>query len=354
MTERKKSASGEDFDLTLFARGKNAVQLSINGNCRFYLGRVTLEEKFSETGSLEKKLRRHDSADMLTVGLESLNILPFGCEYAIARDFEIADGFAVFSEDISAMHFGRVGSLELEPLTFTGTPAEVEYITAGEKKFRKVVLDGEKEIYNSTSPLLLLKVSWADGSAVEYSVGTDYWRHCAAENVKEASSEFTLYFDGKDLVYNRRVLIYSAEAEPEKRPWRFKNLLSWNSGTPSPAPEPESSFSVPGCQVDPAARRTVRKKVRSARGNIAMLNASPCICAEAAHVERPGRTGFTHFDLAEYVAFHMWANRQLKKSGGSLVIKPAEKTIFNQTVTMQNLQRVPRPLTCNYEEEEDV
>ena len=76
MTERKKSASGEDFDLTLFARGKNAVQLSINGNCRFYLGRVTLEEKFSETGSLEKKLRRHDSADMLTVGLESLNILP--------------------------------------------------------------------------------------------------------------------------------------------------------------------------------------------------------------------------------------------------------------------------------------
>ena len=344
MIERKYSASGPGFEFSVFSRGKHAAELALNGVRKFALGRVTLEEKFSETGALEKKLRRHETADMLSIGLDSLNILPFGCEYAIGRDFEVTDGFAEFSNDISAMHYGRVGSLELEPLYFSEKPCRAAFIRADEKKFTLVELDKEKEIYSGNIPLLMLKVEWSCGDCVEYSVGTDLWRHCAAEGIQGATAEFTLAFDGETLSYERRVLIYSEETEPEKRPWRFKNLIAWRSGESVSAPAGENTFAVPGCQVNPASRREVRRKVRSGKGDMCLVNASPCICSESAHVERPGRAGYTHFDLAEYVSFRLWANRQLKKSGGSLAIYPAEKTIFKNTVAMQNLQSVPRPL----------
>ena len=146
MIERKYSASGPGFEFSVFSRGKHAAELALNGVRKFALGRVTLEEKFSETGALEKKLRRHETADMLSIGLDSLNILPFGCEYAIGRDFEVTDGFAEFSNDISAMHYGRVGSLELEPLYFSEKPCRAAFIRADEKKFTLVELDKEKEI----------------------------------------------------------------------------------------------------------------------------------------------------------------------------------------------------------------
>lgn len=351
MTERKHTAAGPGFEFSIYSRGKYAAELLLNGLPKFCLGRVTLEEKFCETGSLEKKLRRHESVDLLSIGLESLNILPFGCEYAIARDFEVTDGFAEYSNDISAMHYGRVGSLELEPLYFLGTPCSVEFLPADKKEFIRFELDGENEIYSSEVPLLMLKVEWKNGDCVEYSVGTDLWRHGAAAEISGATAEFTLNFDGSVLTYERRALIYSAETEPEKRPWRFKNLIAWRSGGFSPAAVPENTFSVPGCQVNPAARREVRRKVRSGKGDMAFVNVSPCICQDSGHVERPGRKGFTHFDLAEYVSFRLWANRQLMKSGGSLVFCPAEKTIFKNTVTMQNLQTVPKSLEMAGENE---
>ena len=352
MIERKKTAAGPGFEFSVYARGKNAAELLLNGVPKFYLGRVTLEEKFSETGALEKKLRRHESADMLSVGLDSLNILPFGCEYAVGREFEVTDSFAEFANDVSALHYGRVGSLELEPLTFSGKPCRVEFIPADRTAFECVELDKEQTLYSSSVPLLMVCARWADGTSVEYAVGTDLWRHEAAAQMTDASAEFTLSFDGENLLYERRVLIYSKEAEPEKRPWRFKNLLSWRCGDKTPSPVAENCFAVPGCQVDPAARREVRRKVRSGKGEMSLVNASPCICPDSAHVERPRRSGFTHFDLAEYVSFRLWANRQLLKSGGSLAIYPAEKTIFKNTVAMQNLQTVPQPLEPMGDEED--
>ena len=350
MTERKKTAAGPGFEFSLFARGKQAAELRLNGTPKFYLGRVTLEEKFSETGSLEKKLRRHESADLLSIGLDSVNILPFGCEYAIARDFEVTDGFAEYSNDISALHYGRVGSLELEPMTFTGKPQSVEFILPDGEKFEKVHLVEEKEIFNGSLPLLLLTVCWADGSRVEYAMGTDVWRHCAARNIPGTRGEFTLYFDGENLTYERKVLIYDAETEPEKRPWRFKNLISWQTDA-VPVSQADSTFAVSGCQVNPAARREVRRQVRSGKGALLLTGASPGLCPESSHVERPGRKDCIHFDLAEYVSFRLWANRHLMKSGGTLAIRTAEDNIFNQTVAVQNLRCVPRPLEPNGEED---
>lgn len=353
MTDRMKTASGPGFDFFLYARGKNAVQLDLNGIPRLLMGRVTLEEKFSETGALEKKLRRHDSVDMLSIGLESLNVLPFGCEYAISRNFEITDGFAEFADDIAALHHGRVGSLELEPMTFTGSPAAVSFILPGESTFRTVALKEAQELYSGSTPLLMLEVTWADGAVVSYSTGTDLWRHGAAGKIRGASAGFTLAFDGEMLVYERKVLIYSEETEPEKRPWRFKNLLAWRTEKAVTLPETDASFAVTGCQVNPAARRDVRKKVRSGRGNMLMTGISPRICAEGSHVEKPGKTGYDHFDLAEYVSFRLWANRQLMKNGGSLVMQPEKENIFINTAAVQNLSSVPRPLEfCS--EVEDV
>ena len=165
MIERKKTAAGPGFEFSVFSRGKHAAELLLNGVPKFYLGRMTLEEKFSETGALEKKLRRHESADMLSVGLASLNILPFGCEYAVGREFEVTDGFAEYANDIAALHYGRVGSLDLEPLTFPGKPCRIEFIPADRTAFTCVEPDAEETFYTGSVPLLMLKVCWADGSS---------------------------------------------------------------------------------------------------------------------------------------------------------------------------------------------
>ena len=353
MTEKVKTARGPGFAFSLFSRGKTAAQLLLDGAPRLLIGRVTLEEKFSETGALEKKLRRHEAADLLSVGLEGMNVLPFGCEYAVSREFEVSDGFADFSEDIAALHFGRVGSLDLETLTFPGDPCSVRFLTAEGKRFREEKLTGDRELYTGPLPLLVVTVSWPGGERVEYAVGTDLWRHCAAQTIPDASSEFTLSFRGGELIYERRVLIYGKEAVPEKRPWRFKNLIAWSSGEPPEAAPPEAeAFSVPGCQVNPASRREVRRRVRSSAGSLVMTGASPCLCDDASHVERPGRDGFRHFDLAEYVSFRLWANRHLMKSGGSLTVRIDEKNLFCNTVAARALERVPRRL--DPEEEENV
>ena len=345
MTDDRKSASGEGFEFSLLARGKFSARLTLGGRERLALGRVTLEEKFSETGALEKKLRRHEAADLLSIGLEDLHELPFGCEYAIARNFEISDGFADCSCDISALHFGRVGSLDLEPVIFCGNPCKAGFLTSDGKNFREVELAEDAELYSGKLPLLMVAASWSDGSGVEHAVGTDLWRHCAAQNISDAESEFTLSFRGGELVYERRVLIYGREAIPEKRPWRFKNLIAWRSGGGGPAaPEDAVPFAVPGCQVSPAARREVRRRVRSGSGSMIMTGASPCLCGDSSHVERPGREGFRHFDLAEYASFRLWANRHLMKSGGSLVVRCDEKSIFSNTVAARNLASVPRRL----------
>ena len=345
MTDDCKTASGEGFEFSLFARGKFSARLTLGGRERLALGRVTLEEKFSETGALEKKLRRHEAADLLSIGLEDLHELPFGCEYAIARDFEISDGFADCSCDVSALHFGRVGSLDLEPVIFCGDPCKASFLTSDGKTFREVELAEDAELYSGKLPLLMVAASWPDGSGVEHAVGTDLWRHCAAQNIPDASSEFTLSFCGGELIYERRVLIYGKEAVPEKRPWRFKNLISWHSGgVPDGAPAEAEAFSVPGCQVNSAARRETRRRVRSAAGALVMTGASPCLCENASHVDRPGREGFRHFDLAEYVSFRLWANRHLMKSGGSLTVRIDEKNLFYNTVAARNLQRIPRRL----------
>ncbi|MBQ7207730.1 MAG: hypothetical protein IJS01_08040 [Lentisphaeria bacterium] len=345
MTDRQKSVRGPGFEFSLFARGKNAAQLLLNGAPRLLIGRVTLEEKFSETGALEKKLRRHEAADLLSIGLEGMNVLPFGCEYAVSREFEISDGFADLSGDVAALHFGRVGSLDLEPLTFPENPCSVRFLTAGGEGFREEKLTKDKELYTGPLPLLVITVSWPGGESVEYAVGTDLWRHCAAGRIPDASSEFTLLFRGGELIYERRVLIYGKEAVPEKRPWRFKNLIAWRSGdAPEDAPVEAETFSVPGCQVNPAARREVRRRVRCASGSLVMTGASPCLCDDASHVERPGRDGFRHFDLAEYVSFRLWANRHLMKSGGSLTVRIDENNLFHDTVAARNLRRIPRRL----------
>ncbi|MBQ9502137.1 MAG: hypothetical protein IJU70_08285 [Lentisphaeria bacterium] len=345
MTGDCKTASGEGFAFSLLSRGRFSARLVLDGQERLCLGRVTLEEKFSETGALEKKLRRHEAADLLSVGLESLHELPFGCEYAIARDLEISDGFADCSCDVKALHFGRVGSLDLGPVIFRGGPCRAAFLTCGGKGFREAELGDGAELYSGKLPLLMISVFWADGSGVEYAVGTDLWRHCAAQNIPDAGSEFTLSFRDGELVYERRVLIYGREAVPEKRPWRFKDLISWRSGGEcAAAPAGDVAFSVPGCQVSPASRREVRRRVRSGSGNMVMTGASPCLCGDSSHVERPGREGFLHFDLAEYASFRLWANRHLMKSGGSLAVRCDEKSIFFNTVAARNLASVPRRL----------
>ena len=353
MVEKLLTANGEDFGFSLFARGKYSAELALDGAARFRMGRLTLEGKFNENGALEKKMRRHESADRLSVNLESAGVLPFGCEYLISREFDVSDGFAGHVVNVAALHQGKVGSVELEPLFFSGIPIRAEYQAFGEDGLQTAVLEEGKVLYESAIPLLMLRAFWEDGSVVEYSVGTDLWRHCAGSRIVGCTAEYSLAFEDGELVYRRNVLIYDAETVPEKRPWLFKSLLAWQAGSDRREPEKfEETFQCPGCQVSAAARRKVRHAVRGAKSSLSMTGIAPQVCSDAGHVERPGRSGFEHFDLAEYAAFRLWANRELAKNcGGALTMFPGGENHFSDSTAMRNFSVPPRQLEPAPEEE---
>ena len=143
----------------------------------------------------------------------------------------------------------------------------------------------------------------------------------------------------------RQVLIYEPETEPEKRPWRFKMLCSWQKvqsvGEKSGF---DREFELKGCAGADTARRMLRKAVRKSDGmSLLLTGAAPEICTDPSHVDRPGKGELEHWDLEEHLVSYIWGNRQLEKTGGKLCFAPFGGT-FAGTTLSKVLGRTPEAL----------
>ena len=319
-------------------RGSSVLELSRTGSPAFFrLGRVKCG-KFGESSVLPEKFRLHRSEDAAEAELESSGVIPFGCEYRVVRDFRVSCGCASFTTDISAVTGGRVDGIELEPLTFSGEPIEVEFLIFGEDKFRTVELPAAGTLYSGNEVPLLIRANYADGLRCEMALGGDVWRHRAAFGIAGAVSEYELVAYGGELKLTRRVLKYASEVEPERRPWRFTALIGWDDGTPSPEPSGEA-FELSGCAMSATSRRDLRALVRRSSASLDWREVSPTVCRDAAHVSRSNRGELAHFDLEELLAAWRWANRQLGKSGLHLTLTPQAGGSFADSVILKNLGR---------------
>ena len=355
---------GADFTFRSLPNGKDSLILEVAGRPRLRCGRVRCAE-FSELGALSRKFRLHGSIDNLTASFETLSVIPFGCEYEVERDLEAVDGFATATVDIRAVNHGKVGNLALEDLEFDGPWNKLEFLVWGEEQFRTVEpAADEQEFHHSPETLVMIRLTADDGVRVEFATGSDLWRHRSGFRTPGASGEFVLSGSRDKIVFRRQILTYEAEAEIEKRPWRFQTVFAWSV----PGREADSEAGVRSinlasasiaesgrrigcggkvqpelCLASAPARKFFRTQVRQASSPLRFEHANFGLCMSAAHLERPNKKELEHLDLEDWIAFYVWGNRQLLKNGHWLTMH-CDCGQFADSVSAANLARRPRPL----------
>lgn len=327
------------------ARGKTALELASAGDSGFFRMERAKCGKFGELSALPEKFRLHRSGDGASAELETESTIPFGCEYRVARECRISSGVAELVSDFSAVNFGRVDGIELEPVVFSGAWSRAELLVFGEEKPRGFSAPESGVLYSGPEPPLLLRVTFASGRRGELALGSDVWRHRGASRIPGAHAEYELRADAESLRLTRRVLVYDPETEAERRAWRFTVLIGWDDGRGAFPGECGESFELAGCAMSAHARRELRRIVRRAAGTLVWRNAAPEVCFCAAHTGRSGKNGLEHFDLAEYLAAWRWANRELVRRGGGFSIVPAENSEFSDSVIMGRLADFPGELS---------
>ena len=78
-------------------------------------GRMKIDG-FSEAQGLPEKLRRHAANDGLSVEADSCNVIPFGCEYRVKRQWKFAGNTGELTDDIAADNGGKIDDLSLEEI----------------------------------------------------------------------------------------------------------------------------------------------------------------------------------------------------------------------------------------------
>lgn len=345
------SIAGADFSARMPARGKTVFTLAPDGTASsVQLERVGIG-KFNELSALERERRLHRAGDALSVEMETVGVIPFGCEYEISRRITVLDGFALFTLDLKALNGGKIEDITLEPVEFSGTWLRIDLLKPDDPAPLTVAAGNSGTLYSGPEPPLALGITFAGGGRIEFYCGSDLWRHRAGQHLPGAGGEFTISATPDAIRLERHVLFHQPESEIERRPWRFKNFMAWRgAGRRSDTVAEATDFAPgPGCALNGIHRRALRKAVRRAAGSLRLCDCDPVVCRNPAHLDRGGAgREIEHFDFEEYVASYLWGNRQLRRCGRSFVCHPAAGR-FAGWAALANLADAIRPLV-NIEE----
>ena len=191
----------------------------------------------------------------------------------------------------------------------------------------------------------MLLLTRADGIKLELGCGGDWWRTCGAGNtawsIEKTSGAVTV---------KRKVIAIADDVELERRPWRFNYYIAWNRGSSAallPGKDdivlkfdPQAAGS---CFAAPAVRKYLRKLIRQQlekSGNVILEMADIKSCADASHLERPGKKALLHWDLCELFALYSWGNRALGEDR-NLTIELPETSVFRTLPSGKYLANTP-------------
>lgn len=311
--------------------------------------------KVSEADALNEKCRFHEKIDGSEVLIESQNIYPFGGESVIDRTFTVRDKLIEVRVDVKPGRGEAVRSFALEELFLPGEFEKIEVIrfpetAGGSLHLEPLPLDGNI-VYDAAAPWAVLLLTYAGGGQLELGIGGDYWRMKGAgavRNLVEKSAE--------GITLKSQLVDWSAEEVVERRPWRFNYYLAWAGGFAGTLPpDKDTVFIQPdllkevrsSCFRAPAVRKYLRKLIRQQQensGSVVLQLPDVEVCADAGHLERPGKKELLHWDLDELFALYSWGNRQLG-GGRSLQIVLPEKSVFRKLPGGRYLNNVPGGVT---------
>jgi len=329
----------------------------------------------AEAAGIVKKSRIHERVDELSCTFEYENVIPFGTEPLIKRNFEFAANHVKVTFDFDLRRPIALQRIEVDPLFLPGKWKRcciISELAPGQGipaiEWQDIA-EGMQTLYKSSKPFLLCLVEDFDGRILEIGTGDDLWRWCAAEKIENAHGDYAITATEAGIAITRIPLAFNEKTECGKRNWRFKWYFAWSHiGYKTPVlsrkavklstldgdPVPDSALIavdenkvLPGtfCFQAPAAERRLKKILRSASGResgeFIFPGIEPYVCCSAAHLDRGNKKSLLHWDMMSILDFYLWGNQQLDQSGSSLTIR-ADKT--SPAMSLPSISGIARPV----------
>ena len=344
---------------------------------KFYMGdRLMLNlkpveiNKQSEAQCLPKKNRVHQKLDGLSLSYNISNLIPFGSEPRIDRDFHFADGFARVLQDINPGKHAAAEKLNLGAMSLPGPWSKIALVRvpgAGKSfpQLEWIELDEEaKDLFDESYPFLAIIAETPDGKRIELGCGDDLWRWGAAGNLADCTAKFSVKGNKDSIEIVRNPIIFDTESkdavEVERRTWRFKWYFAWSDAlalemssdrekiTLDMADFVEEKVKHP-CMHSIFSRKKLRQTLRGIFANnentdIILTNTQAHICNQERHLDRSTKKNFLHWDAWDLMELFVWANRKALATNCSFRMTPPDsasiETPLTQRLARTGFQRI--------------
>jgi hypothetical protein len=374
MEESIKIIKSKNWSAELCPAPETPFKFEYHGREALHLAPVS-SGMIAESSGIVKKSRIHERVDRLSCTFEYENVIPFGSEPLIKRNFEFAANHVKVTFDFDLRRPIALQRIEVDPLFLPGKWKRFCVISAivpgqgiPEIEWQNIA-DGTQTLYKSSNPFLICLVEDFDGRILEIGAGDDLWRWSVAEKLENAHGDYAITASDAGITITRIPLVFNEKTECGKRNWRFKWYFAWShAGYKAPAlsrkavklsapggdPVPDSALTavdegkfLPGtfCFQAPAAERRLKKIIRSAAGKTGceflFPGIEPHVCCSAAHLDRGNKKSLLHWDMMSILDFYLWANQQLDLSDSNLAVR-ADKT--SPAMSLPSISGIARPV----------
>ena len=336
------------------------------------------------------KCRQHESIDLLNKSAEIVNVIPFGSEPQIVRQFEFAGNHAKITTDFDLKAPMEAESFEIDNLLVRGSwtktgilkinkplpeTSDIEWHAVGKDLSWKLVI--------ADVPLVIL-FEGDDGTRLEIGMGDDIWRWRQTETFPETTASIVIERTAGGISVRRIFAKWRETGTIAPRKYRFTWYFAWETpgrkyftcagggfsefsfaGKNKILPAGNKCFKFPDAELPElfAARFAdnptgapcfhsspvsglFRDWVRSAAAikdgrPLVLGNLKVSLCDSAPHLERPQKQKLLHWNMIRIFDFHLWANKQLRYSDSSFYILPeGDGKIFPNLPSVKGMSRL--------------
>ncbi len=317
------------------------------------------------------KCRQHESVDLLNKSAEIVNVIPFGSEPQITRQFEFAGNRAKITTDFVLKAPMEAGSFEIDNLMVKGAWAKIGILKIGKPlsetsdiEWHAVGRDSSWKLAVEEIPLVIL-FEGDDGTKLEIGTGDDVWRWLQTETFPGTTASIVFEKASGGISVRRIFAKWNETGTIAPRKYRFTWYFAWEIPgrkyfTCDAAGFSEFSFSgknkiLPGggkyfkfpdrelpemysarfagnpagapCFHAPPVSGLLRDWVRAVAAikdgrPLVLGNLKVSLCDAAPHLERPQKKTLLHWNMIRVLDFHLWANKQLRYSNSFFYILP--------------------------------